>query len=443
MKRNRKILSVLLAALLLCQLLTGCGSEPAESAPVDEPSATEEVVEAKPTEAPEAPEENYDISAFIGCWKYDDAPFYYVIGDEGEWMAINAYGDTLGPNKCAGSENGLELYDEHDQVLTVFTSPINGRSMDTNGAVLSSMDYIMLLPTPEDELLQTIAFPGDFAGISVNYPITMNAKKHPTLSAGLSFNAEMEEGTDDIFANITASFQPISGYDDYMTQGSATATKYMRIMLEQLSSSMYGDYLLKTIGSEVKDCGSYYSIVGYLWLDGSVFLNTAADTPVRATMEIRYYGPFGYVLVTTAIALENRIENYYRIACKIADSCTIDTGWSTAPKPIPADAGSRKSQFSGGSDSGDYGTPYYWYDSDGDVWYWNGYEDEFIGFGNDYYIEDGQFYESNDAGWDYDDSDWYYYDDDYDIWSDPGDGADAWSDPGDYYDDGWGDYWYD
>ena len=23
----------------------------------------------------------------------------------------------------------------------------------------------------------------------------------------------------------------------------------------------------------------------------------------------------------------------------------------------------------------------YWYDADGDVWYWNGYSNEFIGFG--------------------------------------------------------------
>ena len=102
-------------------------------------------------------------------------------------------------------------------------------------------------------------------------------------------------------------------------------------------------------------------------------------------------------------------------------------GWSTAPKPVPA-----QPTYSG--DSGDYGTPYYWYDEDGDVWYWNGYENEFIGYGSDGYIDEdtGEYMESNDAGWDYDDE---YYDD-YDPWSDPGDG---W---GDYSDDedGWGDY---
>lgn len=78
----------------------------------------------------------------------------------------------------------------------------------------------------------------------------------------------------------------------------------------------------------------------------------------------------------------------------MVDSIGLEGDWSTAPKPKPTTGGS------GGawSDTGDYGTAYYWYDEDGDIWYWNGYEDIFIGFGDDYYIEDGQYYESNDAG---------------------------------------------
>lgn len=63
-----------------------------------------------------------------------------------------------------------------------------------------------------------------------------------------------------------------------------------------------------------------------------------------------------------------------------------------------------------------------------------GYENEFISYGSDGYIDDdsGEYMESNDAGWDY--SDEYY--DDYDPWSDPGDGWDDYS----YDDEGWGDY---
>ena len=66
-------------------------------------------------------------------------------------------------------------------------------------------------------------------------------------------------------------------------------------------------------------------------------------------------------------------------------------------------------------------------------------------YGESYYIDDdGQYYESNDAGWEDDgygdtlDYEEEYYED-YNPWSDPGDG---WGDYDDYsYDDeGWGDY---
>ena len=68
------------------------------------------------------------------------------------------------------------------------------------------------------------------------------------------------------------------------------------------------------------------------------------------------------------------------------------------------------------------------------MWYWNGYENEFISYGSDGYIDSdsGEYMENNDAGWDY--SDEYY--DDYDPWSDPGDGWDDYA----YDDEGWGDY---
>lgn len=60
--------------------------------------------------------------------------------------------------------------------------------------------------------------------------------------------------------------------------------------------------------------------------------------------------------------------------------------------PAPSGGGSK-------SDPGDYGSPYYYHDEDGDLWYWNGYEDQYIGSGDDYYIDCDQYFEANDAGW--------------------------------------------
>lgn len=390
-------------------------------------------------EAEQDPQSLVNIFDFVGCWKFDSQPYYLVIGDSYEWMAMNVYGDQIGPFAAdtAEAEGGINLYHEDGSLMDTLYLGGEGYLVDSEGNTLTASEYIMLLPTADDDLNMQASFPGSLSGVQISYPVQMNAEEAQYLPYGLSFNALMEDGTDDYYSNISVSFQPISGYDDYLSRGLATATPYMQDILNRLLSAMTGDNVIKTIASDCKDYGTYYSIIGYVWLDGSIFPN-GPSVPVRGTMEVRYFGPTGYVLVGMAIALENRIQNYFDICTNMLNSCTFGGDWSTAPKHVPSSPAA--------SDSGDYGTPYYWYDEDGDVWYWNGYDNEFIGFGDSYYIEDGQYYESNDDSWDYygDDYDWdYEYYDDYDPWSDPGDGDDAWSDPGDYYDDyddGWGDY---
>lgn len=375
----------------------------------------EEVVEQLP-----------DLSGYTGCWKMENAPFYFVINDACEWAAINLYGEQIGPGYVVAEDECITLNTEDGSTSIPLWHTDEGFLTDEAGQLLLPMDYIMLLPTPEDELNQTAYFPDGFTNVSIDYPIQLAANPHPNVSNALSFNAVMEDGTDDYYSNILIAFQPISGYDPYMEDGAASAKPYMMHMLEDFMKSMYGGYLLKSFGSDFKDNGDYYSLTGYLWLDGSVFANGPSQ-PVRGTMEVRYYGPTGYALVATCVSLEGRIRNYFDICNNMLTTISYTAGWSTAPKPRPA-----QPAYSG--DSGDYGTPYYWYDEDGDIWYWNGYENEFISYGSSGYIDSdsGEYMENNDAGWDYEDE---YYDD-YDPWSDPGDSWDDYA----YDDEGWGDY---
>ena len=443
MKKWKKYTNLLLA-LVMCLSLTACGDAPEETIGDTDMDIEEE---SNPVS---------DISGFTGCWKMENAPFYFVINDSYEWIAVNLYNEQIGPGYFTAEEDYITLCMEDGSAQIVLWQTDEGNLKDKDDNLLLPTDYIMLLPTPEDALNQTTYFSDNFTNVSINYPIQMEAFAQ---SNTLSFDAVMKDGTDDLYSNILITFQPISGYDTYMEKGAGTAESYMVKMLDQFMNNMYGDYLIKSLGSDFKDNGDYYSITGYMWIDGSIFTGNNLSQPVRGCMEVRYYGPTGYALIASTVALDSRIQNYFDICNNMLTTLSYTTGWSTAPKARPEQP--KQPAYSG--DSGDYGTSYYWYDEDGDIWYWNGYENVFMGFGSDSYIDSdtGEYMESNDAGWDYEDEyyddyddgwgdyvdeyddGWGDYVDDYDPWSDPGDGDDAWSDPGDYYDDyddGWGDY---
>ena len=443
MKKWKKYTNLLLA-LVMCLSLTACGDAPEETIGDTDMDIEEE---SNPVS---------DISGFTGCWKMENAPFYFVINDSYEWIAVNLYNEQIGPGYFTAEEDYITLCMEDGSAQIVLWQTDEGNLKDKDDNLLLPTDYIMLLPTPEDALNQTTYFSDNFTNVSINYPIQMEAFAQ---SNTLSFDAVMKDGTDDLYSNILITFQPISGYDTYMEKGAGTAESYMVKMLDQFMNNMYGNYLIKSLGSDFKDNGNYYSITGYMWIDGSIFTGNNLSQPVRGCMEVRYYGPTGYALIASTVAPDSRIQNYFDICNNMLTTLSYTTGWSTAPKARPEQP--KQPAYSG--DSGDYGTSYYWYDEDGDIWYWNGYENVFMGFGSDSYIDSdtGEYMESNDAGWDYEDEyyddyddgwgdyvdeyddGWGDYVDDYDPWSDPGDGDDAWSDPGDYYDDyddGWGDY---
>ena len=443
MKKWKKYTNLLLA-LVMCLSLTACGDAPEETIGDTDMDIEEE---SNPVS---------DISGFTGCWKMENAPFYFVINNSYEWIAVNLYNEQIGPGYFTAEEDYITLCMEDGSAQIVLWQTDEGNLKDKDDNLLLPTDYIMLLPTPEDALNQTTYFSDNFTNVSINYPIQMEAFAQ---SNTLSFDAVMKDGTDDLYSNILITFQPISGYDTYMEKGAGTAESYMVKMLDQFMNNMYGDYLIKSLGSDFKDNGNYYSITGYMWIDGSIFTGNNLSQPVRGCMEVRYYGPTGYALIASTVALDSRIQNYFDICNNMLTTLSYTTGWSTAPKARPEQP--KQPAYSG--DSGDYGTSYYWYDEDGDIWYWNGYENVFMGFGSDSYIDSdtGEYMESNDAGWDYEDEyyddyddgwgdyvdeyddGWGDYVDDYDPWSDPGDGDDAWSDAGDYYDDyddGWGDY---
>ena len=350
--KRQNALAALLAAL--CLTATACGGTPEASA-ADTAAQNEDA--AVQTDA--------GLSAYAGCWKYDTLPFYMVLNEDGEWIAVNVYGSQVGPGLYHPDGDGVTLVMDDGETLTSFT-PTDSGLTDAAGNTLTAWDYIMLLPTAEDELNMTASFPDDFANVTIQYPVQMNANPIPGIPNALAFNAEMESGTEDYYSNIFIGFEPISGYDDKMTQGLAAAKPYMEQMLNEQLAAMYAGKILKTVAADCIDAGNYYSITGYVWLDPSVFDDSPRE-PVRGIIEVRYYGPTGYSLVSMAVSLDSRIENYNTIRSNMLATCSYTTDWLTAPKPVPTaapaaqaastnTANTGSAAVSSGSDSGDYGT---------------------------------------------------------------------------------------
>jgi hypothetical protein len=77
----------------------------------------------------------------------------------------------------------------------------------------------------------------------------------------------------------------------------------------------------------------------------------------------------------------------------------------------------------------DYTLPYAYTDNEGNVWYWNGSEDQYIGATENYFVEGGMYFENQDFG--DDDSEIY---DDVNSYDEEGSAEDNVEDDADVYD---------
>ncbi|MCR4754632.1 MAG: hypothetical protein K5868_03765 [Lachnospiraceae bacterium] len=437
MKRRFKRALSIIVVLVLALSLISCGSKSS-----DDDDDDEEVEEVD--EDYEEVADAVDEAPFcVGYWKYDDYPVYLVIADDLQWVAYDDSGNATYRGNIEEHRDGYLMYYEGESEPEEVGVTEDGKLIDQDGSTLSRMEKFDLNASMNDKLTEVAYFPGKFEAFSINYPSRLEAKPRTDLANTLMFSQRtVENGSPDYYSNILVTFQPLVDVDQYMGKGAALAQKCMGYLLNNAMNAFYGPYIKNIIGSDFQDMGSYYRITGYMWLDGSVYPDSGLDQ-VLGVVQMRYFGPTGYAMYGITIAPVDVVENYYGICLNMLDTCTYKTDWSTAPKVVPKQAGKNKGKTKQkkvtkkvtGSDPGDYVDTFYWTDEDGDIWYWNGYENVFQSFGSDGYIDDdGEYYESNDAGWDTGD---YEYQDDYDLFSDPGDNdIDEWSDPGDYSDAG-------
>ena len=434
MSKLRKGLKVFgLPVVCLSLLLGGSNAYAATKAAVTKLSATSD---------------STDYEDVAGIWKYKDSDIYISLEANQSWAVYNVYGMTVDSGTYEISGDVLTLHFDSDGGTDNYTISEKEELVDVEGKQLIRVDKMEFLPRPDDRLTQVTKFPDTFDNVDIYYPEGMIVTPRTDIAHALDFFPEKGKGTVDTYSTIIVMFQKLKeNYDTHLQYGSAISKKGMGYMLDNFIDFYYGDVLVKSIGSDFKDCGSYYSIKGYMWLDGKVY-NEDIGFPVRGVVELRYFGPTGYALASITIAKENRVENYAAIAEKMLDSCTYKNDWTTSPKPLPKQPGKAKSskksstksskksskKSSGGNSGG-----YYWTDDEGDVWYWNGSSNEFVSYSYDGYVDsDGSFYESNDY---YEDNSSTIYYDDYDPYTEWASGSDdyygSFDNSDDYY---YGDY---
>lgn len=449
MKKILKRTTALLLALALAFTLTACGgnneksdlAEKIEDAAAEAESAAEDAAE----EAAGSTENADGKPTCIGYWKYDDYPIYLLVADDLQWVSYDDNGNATfrGTIEVDGDAFIMNYEDGGDSERLTVTD--GDKMVDQDGSTLTRLESLSFAASADDELTQTANFPGKFEAYSIKVPERMKAVPRTDLANSLDIsNKSTKKGTDDFYSTMMVTFQPLVDVDKFMGKGAWLAQPCMGYLLNNTMEAFYGKYLLKSLGTSFHDRGNFYEITGYMWLDPSIYPENPQDKTIMGVMQLRYFGPTGYALIAVTVAPETTIEDYFKLNLRILNTCTYTTNWSTAPKVVPKQAGKARgkskpakkmpnSKKVTGSDPGDYGTAFYWTDEDGDIWYWNGYENIFQSYGSDGYIDDdGEFYENNDAGWDVDN-----YVEDYSDWSDPGDYAD-WSEPGDYAED-WSD----
>ena len=81
-----------------------------------------------------------DISGYTGCWKLDNEPFYFVINEEYEWIAVNLYGEQVGPGYVVNEGENITLCMEDGTELVSLWQTAYGALSDANGNTLTASE---------------------------------------------------------------------------------------------------------------------------------------------------------------------------------------------------------------------------------------------------------------------------------------------------------------
>ena len=98
------------------------------------------------------------------------------------------HGNQLDSGVITTDESGLNLSRADGSFVSTLAVTDTGL-VDGGGNTLVPSEGLVFLPTAADALNQTIAFPGNFGNVTINYPAQMNAYPYVSYTDSLGFDA--------------------------------------------------------------------------------------------------------------------------------------------------------------------------------------------------------------------------------------------------------------
>ncbi len=312
-KQMKKCLALILCLWAAAGLLTACG-------------------EAAPTEPPTVPTQQTQpqgLALADTVWCYEDTEYlFYADG------TLGFSGASIQGSYTWDGQNGTVQAQDAEARIFAVSDVLYMEGEDGNAYRLSYVcalaDYAaptLALPSPEDPLDCEVKIPDSSPAVYISYPETMKVVSSGTQLIQLDAVQEELEMENCILVNLV---EIGTGFDHYFTSGPSQAENGLAYMMDLWSEGAYGDQIITRMETEFEDCGWYYAFRQYVWFSGDVFVEPS-DTPVLGVMEMRYYGPTGYVLVFSTAADQGRFENYAEIAQNIFNAVEYGGDWSTEP----------------------------------------------------------------------------------------------------------------
>lgn len=245
-----------------------------------------------------------------------------------------------------------------DEGYSVIVIPKKGTPLTIDGEFELGAPEEIPSPSADDPLDLSIAMPG-CESLLIPYPSTMQVTKQS--DRFLHFEAVNDP---DYKEAVVFDLVQLGGTYEQRLQGASTVQPALLEIVEKITNIQLPDQVIKGIGADYIDGGNYYSVISYLWLSGSVFLE-GSDMPVRGVVECRYYGPTGYILAAITLADEGAVQRYFQIAQNTLDNVSFGIEWQTpkendanwaAPDDVPWYNG--YDDYDPWSDPGDYGYDY-------------------------------------------------------------------------------------